>query len=75
MHYSVVPFVATVSNAQGSSAAATQLQTLVNDMAGKGFEYVSLESVQTVVAGNPGCFGFGSTPSVLTSFSMVVFKR
>jgi len=73
--YKVVPFVANVSSKEGSSAAASQLESLVNQMSGEGWEYVRLESVETYVAGSSGCFGIGATPPKVTSFSMAVFRR
>ena len=75
MKYKVVPFVANVSSKEGSSAAASQLESLVNQMSGEGWEYVRLESVETYVAGSSGCFGIGATPPKVTSFSMAVFRR
>lgn len=75
MQYKVVPFVASVGTQEGSAAAAGQLEELINEMAGQGWEYVSLESVETYVAGSKGCFGIGATPGVATSFSMAVFRK
>jgi len=75
MQYKVIPFVATVQNSQGSEAAASQLQILIEQMSGKGWEYVRLESIETFVAGSNGCFGIGASPGGMTSFSMAVFKQ
>ena len=73
--YQVVPFVAKVGNTEGSQAAAQQLQGLINQLSGQGWEYVRLETVQTAIAGSKGCFGFGATPSEITTFAMAVFKQ
>lgn len=75
MQYKVMPFVASVSNNQGSAAAATQLEGLVNQNSAQGWEYVRMESVQTVIAGTKGCFGIGATPAIMTVYSMVVFRK
>lgn len=73
--YSVVPFVAVIAHGKGSDAAAAQLQQLINEYAGGGWEYVRLESVETYVHGDNGCFGIGATPPRTTVYSMAVFKR
>jgi hypothetical protein len=73
--YSVVPFVAVIAHREGSSAAAAQLQELIQRQARNGWEYVRLESVETYIAGDSGCFGLGATPLRTTVYSMVVFKR
>lgn len=73
--YKVVPFVASIDSVQGSAEAADQLEKLIQEYSSHGWEYVRLESVETVVAGNEGCFGLGATPSRLTSYSMAVFRQ
>lgn len=75
MHYKVIPFVANVGNQQGSMVASNQLEELINQMALDGWEYVGLESVETYIEGNNGCFGLGAVPGRVTSFSMLVFRR
>lgn len=75
MQYHVVPFVANVNTAQGAQAAAAQLHRMVNELAAQGWEFMRLERVETVIAGNNGCFGLGATPPVTTAFSMAVFRR
>jgi GYF domain 2 len=73
--YSVVPFIAIIAHKEGSTAAATQLEDLIHSHARIGWEYVRLESLETYVAGENGCFGLGSTPPRTTVYSMVVFRR
>ena len=73
--YKVVPFVASIGTVEGGLQVASQLEGLIQFHAQEGWEYVRLESVETFVAGNNGCFGFGATPSRMTSYSMVVFRR
>ena len=73
--YRVVPFVASIGTNATADAAAGQLQEMVQYWAQSGWEYVRLESVETHIAGDGGCFGIGATPPRVTSCSMVVFKR
>lgn len=74
-NYKVVPFVAVITKSDTTSKVAEQLEALVNQQASQGWEYVRLESVETHIEGDKGCFGFGATPGHNTVFSMVVFKR
>lgn len=77
MEYKVVPFVASISHTEKNKAlvASTQLQALITQFSEEGWEYVRLESLETYIAGDNGCFGLGATPSRLTSVSMIVFKK
>ena len=75
MQYKVVPFVANVSNTQGASAAASQLENLIASHTADGWEYMRLENVETSIAGSSGCFGIGATPGMNTSYSMVIFRK
>ncbi len=75
MQYKVIPFVANVANQQGSIVASSQLEELVNQMASEGWEYMRLESVDTYIEGNNGCFGIGAVQGRMTSFSMLVFRQ
>ena len=70
-----MPFVASVGTKAGADVAAAQLTDLIDEWGKSGWEYVRLENVETVIAGEQGCFGFGATPPRITSYSMVVFKR
>lgn len=75
MAYKVVPFVANLASKEGAKTTATQLEELINQMAKEGWEYVRLESVETYIGGETGCFGMGATPGKTTYFSMAVFKQ
>jgi len=81
MNYKVVPFVAKLNQSDTTTAVANQLDVLINDMSSQGWEYVRLESVDTVIKGAPGqngCFGFGATPAepdYTTSYMVAVFKQ
>ena len=73
--YKVIPFLAAVDNKQGAEAASSQLEELINKFSGEGWEYLRMETVETFVAGSSGCFGLGAQPGVMTSYSMIVFKK
>ena len=75
--YRVVPFVGAVPNEnvkEGNLIACSQLETLIVSWAEQKWEYVRLESVDTYIAGNKGCFVVPE-PGRMTSYSMVVFRR
>ena len=74
-NYRVVPFVASINLNEGSGQAAAQLEALIKSWSDAGWEYVRLESVETFVAGNAGCFGLGAVPARVISYSMAVFKQ
>ena len=73
--YKVTPFVAVIDRERGAEQAAKQLQSVIQAEAADGWEYVRLESVETVIKGDNGCLGIGSTPPETTIYSMVVYKR
>ena len=75
MNYKVVPFVAKISQKDTTASVAEQLQNLINEYSAQGWEYVRLESVETQVAPDNGCFGFGAKPGFTTNFKMAVFKQ
>jgi len=72
MEYKVVPFLADVMAGEGSTKAAEQLATLINQYAAEGWKYHGLEALVTLVTtpatpGSSGCFGFGATPGIPAS--------
>jgi hypothetical protein len=75
MTYKVVPFTAVIASNANASAAAAQLETLIQSYTSDGWDYVRLESVDTFVAGTNGCFGFGATPARNISIAMAVFRK
>lgn len=75
MNYKVVPFVARITQKDTTAVVADQLQNIINEYNKDGWEYVRLESVETQVAPDNGCFGFGGKPGFNTVYSMVVFKK
>jgi len=75
MNYKVVPFVAKITQKDTVAAVAEQLQNLINEYSIQGWEYIRLENVETQVAPESGCFGFGAKPGFNTIYKMVVFKQ
>lgn len=75
MDYRVVPFTARLTQKDTTAEVAKQLESLILQNASEGWEYVGLESVETIIYGNKGCFGMGATPDTTAYFKMVVFKR
>lgn len=73
-YYKVVPFSAVIQPNQGAGHAASQLDALIEQHAGHGFEYVRMEIIPTFVPGDNGCFGIGARPSTTRSYPVVVFK-
>jgi hypothetical protein len=69
VEYKVVPFVAGVTRGDGANKAASQLETLTNELAGEGWTFCGLEEISTDVMtpaisstpGSNGCLGIGAT--------------
>ena len=68
----VVPFTPKVTSANPAVAAASQLQDLITSMQAEGWNYVSVSSLQTVVAPT-GC-GSNKQPQLI-NFQLVIFNR
>lgn len=75
MKYHVFPFTARLTQKDTTTEVAKQLETLIQHYADQGLEYVRLESVETIIRGNSGCFGLGARPDVTTHFKMAVFVQ
>jgi hypothetical protein len=75
MDYKVVPFTAKITHSDTVTNVAQQLERLIREHTAEGWEYVRLENVETMVAADSGCFGFGGKPAFTTVFKMAVFKK
>lgn len=75
MEFKVVPFHAVIQQNGTTSDIAIQLQTLIDEYALTGWEYVRMENVETFIAPDSGCFGFGGKPGYSKVFNMAVFKK
>lgn len=75
MEYKVVPFNANLQQKDSNSTAASQLQNLINQYNDEGYEFVTIGSIDTYVAGESGCLGIGAKPGYNTAIEVVVFKK
>lgn len=75
MEYKVVPFTAKITRNDTPAMVAGQVQALIDAAVAEGWEFVSMENVETSVAPIGGCFGFGAQPGFTTSFQILVFKK
>lgn len=75
MNYKVVPFLAQITRKDTTTTVAEQLQSVINNYSDQGWEYVRLEVVETRIAPDAGCFGFGAKPEFTTVFRMIVFRK
>ena len=79
MKYKVVPVDVAVLEEQGPGEVAEQVETIINNEAARGWEFVSIENIEIAVTnpGSKGCFGIGAKPetSRITRFDMAVFRQ
>ncbi len=75
MQYKVIPFTASVGQNRDAGIVASQLQTEIESHAADGWQYQQMESVETHIAGDKGCFGVGAQPGTLTTVKVLVFSK
>lgn len=75
MEYKVVPFIAQITRNDTSSTVAKQMQITIDDFANQGWEYLRMDSVETAIAADQGCFGIGAKPSFVTTYTVLVFRK
>lgn len=76
MEYKVIPFIPAINrNKENSTQVAQQLEDIIKHHSNQGWSYVRLESVETFIKPESGCFGFGAQPGYTTSRQMVVFSK
>ena len=76
MEYKVIPFVPSINrNEENSTEVAKQLQDIVTHQSNQGWTYVRLESVETFIIPDSGCFGFGAKPGYMATRQMIVFSK
>jgi len=72
--YRVLPFIGKIKGNQSADAVSAQLESLINDGAKNGFEFVQLGSVNIEI--KPGFFaGLFGAKTDYTRFDMAVFKQ
>jgi hypothetical protein len=72
MEITVVPFTPSVTTVNPAKSAALELESIIAAHVKVGWEFVSLENLQTVV-NNPGCFGFGAK-SEMQTIQLIIFR-
>ena len=70
MKYKVIPFVAKITHEGSTAEVSKQLEQLINEYSDQGWNFVRIESVETQVAPNAGCFGLGAKAGFTTTFKM-----
>lgn len=75
MEFKVVPFTAQITRNDTSSTVAKQMQIIIDDHTISGWEYVRMDSVETAIAADQGCFGIGAKPAFVTTYSVLVFRK
>ena len=76
MEYKVIPFIPTIDrNKENSIKVAKELETKIANYSNEGWKYVRLESVQTYIVPDPGCFGLGAKPGFTAYRQMIVFSK
>ena len=76
MEYKVVPFYPVINrDKDNSKKVAKQLEDIIENFTNQGWRYVRLESVETYVRADSGCFGFGAKPGFTAYRQMIVFSK
>lgn len=76
MEIKVIPFVPQVTDVNPAGAAASELQTIINQMITEGWTFVSLSSLQTSVSAT-GCNSAqsqGKGPSTV-NIQLLIFQK
>lgn len=76
MEYKVIPFVPSINrNKENSTEVAKQLEDIIKHHSNQGWLYVRVESVETFIKPDNGCFGLGAKPGYIESRQMIVFNK
>ena len=76
MEYKVIPFVPSINrNKENSREVAKQLEDIIANYNNEGWRYIRLESVETYVIPDTGCFGLGAKPGYVAYRQMLVFSK
>ena len=72
--YQVMPFIGKIKGKQTAADVSNQLETLINEGAANGLDFVQLGSVNIEV--QPGCLaGLMGAKADYTRFDMAIFKN
>jgi hypothetical protein len=75
MEIKVVPFVPQVTDVNPAFAAASELQTLINQMNSEGWEFVSLSSMQTAVKPTGCNSNQQKGQATVVNIQLLIFKK
>ncbi|CAM1354715.1 MULTISPECIES: hypothetical protein [Tenacibaculum] len=76
MEYKVIPFIPSINrNKENSTQVAQQLEDIIANYTNQGWQYIRLESVQTYIVPDQGCFGLGAKPGFTAYRQMLVFGK
>ncbi|MEM9292878.1 MAG: hypothetical protein AAGD01_14445 [Acidobacteriota bacterium] len=73
--YRVVEFVPKIDSKKDTTTAGQQLQYLIHKFSSTGWEFYSMEQMNTFHKGSPGCFGLGHVPDRTSSTQLIVFRK
>ena len=73
MSYTVKTIIPSISSTGGTSQMQTMVQSAIDEHSAQGWEFISMESVETTVNDN-GCFGFNAK-SYRTVILILIFKK
>lgn len=68
MRYKVVPFYR-------AKEVSKELQSIIDNNAVDGFQYVNHQYSDKVKPGNIGCFGIGAKPDTIIHVGFVIFRK
>jgi hypothetical protein len=75
MEIKVVPFVPQVTDVNPAGSAASELQSIINQMQGQGWEFVSLSSLQTSVKPTGCNIAQNKGQSTIVNIQLLIFKK
>lgn len=74
MKYRVIPFIGKIKNSQSAKEVSDQLESLLNQGAQEGWEFVQINNVNIEV--QPGCLaGLFGAKADYVRFDMAVFRK
>jgi hypothetical protein len=75
MEIKVVPFVPQVTDVNPAGAAATELQSIINQMQAQGWEFVSLSSLQTAVKATGCNSSQNKGQASIVNIQLLIFRK
>lgn len=75
MQYKVVPISPVIRKGENVTNLAAEFESVIQKYIEQGWDFVSLESLSTWIAGSNGCFGFGATPGYMDVKQLLIFRK